>query len=121
MAGKKPDKIVTAIAAALEAAWGDTRCAHDDLDDEDSEAAVVTADDRRPYLAMILVRHADLLSHGPRKHHLRRGGKNQLRQPAAEHHTHVTDHAARGAPHPSRASMTDFLPVIDRPNAETCR
>ncbi len=30
-------------------------------------------------------------------------------------------HVPRGVPHPIPASMTDFLPVIDRRNAESCR
>jgi hypothetical protein len=76
-------------------------------------AFIVVADDRRPYLAMIPPRQRRVIGPRPARSSYRRVGKTFADQ-AAGRRRHVAEHAARGAVHPSPASMTDFLPVIDR-------
>jgi hypothetical protein len=48
-------------------------------------------------------------------------GKVSLADQAAEHRKHVAEHASQGVVSPSPGSLTDFLPVIDRFNAEIRR
>lgn len=57
----------------------------------------------------------------PARSSYRAVGKITFADQADEHRRHVAEHASRGMPHASPARLTDFLPVIDRLNAEICR